>query len=998
MAYEADKVVVSLVADNAQFDQASKKSADTFAAATGQISKSASTAEVVLDNLKRKMADALSAGDTTKANALNAQIAKLEGALGAVTQATGNSRIAMMEWQHIGRGMADQFASGAPLAQVFAQHIGMIGQATALSAGSAGKAEGAFAKFASFLGTGWGIAATFALVGIIKLIQAHKEEGDALQDALDKLKKHAEATKISEEADRIWANSLDGLIERQKKLNDELGKRLQTQSAVDRSELQSAQTDRDRAQEELRKAEERLAKLQERLRKESPVKSADPNAPGAPAKLAQDVREAQQKVDDLQQALSNASSRVARGYSVLAEAQAELTSKAADFTAVMKNNIAALIDGNPALTGFSKSLYSATGALEKAMNDAASAGVDFDYLGHKVDDLYKRLSLGKIGPATYASEVRKLAKSLEDAADAAKKLAQQDPVKLFKQSVIGAEGTGPNRLGSSAAGFGQFMPSTWLSYFNRLFPDKADLSEAAKLAYRNVRSVAEAVIDKATDDYVTVIKKAGQDVTAANLYAVHLLGSKDAAKFFAASAGTPTSSFLSAAVLRGNPFLQGTKSEAAAAIAKRIGDSSGAVSQAAVAMRELEQKQLASNLDFAKRSDELDAKIIAAKSDQVQDEIARADIAEQRIRAEQATLDAQIEADAAAKKAAGLDAATVEAQAKILHEKVAQLTGEKIATVELQRQAELAKRAHDIADQRYEFDIADLKASEQLATSQEQRRRIELELIDLKYQQKVEDLEYLKLQALRNNKLDEANRIQAQIDHAPYEKAAEVVGVELSTMAPWQQFLKEIPQDAQAANEALQSIAVNGIHSIVDGLGQAGAAWIKMGGLAGQVIREIISKIITLILYQQIARLFGSGMPTNPFGGNPIVDLGPDISLAPSGGPNITFAPPGLAGGGTGIIGGRGGTDNNLLSLNGQPIAWVSKGEKLSISNDRAASPWASSQAMVIVGVQANDFFEGKILQVTGPVIAQASTSAAQGGAALARDNLARKSLHRLEY
>jgi hypothetical protein len=50
---------------------------------------------------------------------------------------------------------------------------------------------------------------------------------------------------LSEEADRIWANTLDALIDRQHKLNEELGKRLQVQSLTDQSDLVAAQHDRD---------------------------------------------------------------------------------------------------------------------------------------------------------------------------------------------------------------------------------------------------------------------------------------------------------------------------------------------------------------------------------------------------------------------------------------------------------------------------------------------------------------------------------------------------------------------------------------------------------------------------------------------------------------------------------------------------------------------------------------------------------------------------------
>ncbi|MGJ0508935.1 MAG: hypothetical protein ACR652_17765 [Methylocystis sp.] len=967
MAVEADKVVVSLIADNAQFDAANKASAQQF---------------------QQIMRAIQSAGKGAEAG-----VAQFSSALKENRLEFNQSRVAMMEWQHIGRGFADQLAAGAPLTQAFAQHIGMIGQAMSLSAQNAGETQSVFAKFAGFLGTGWGIAATFALVGIIKLIQAHKSEGDALEEALDKLKKHAEATRTSEEADRIWANTLDGLIDRQKKLNDELGKRLQTQSAVDRQELSGAEADRDRLQNELNTAEQQLAKAKEQL---EAAKAAAPNIKGgqiAVQSATGAVEAAQKEVTRITQALDEAQGRVARSMAILGEAQGDLTSKANDFGQQMKNNVAALISADPALASFARSLYGAGDALGKSMQEAASANVNFDDVAHKVDDLYKRLSEGKISVSAYTAELKKMAAALHDSAEAAKKLAAQDPVKTFKAAVIGAEGTGPNRLGSSAAGFGQFMPGTWLSYFNQLFPDKAALSDASKLAYRNVRSVAEAVIDKATDDYVKVIQKAGQGVTAANLYAVHVLGSRDAAKFFAAAPGAQTSSFLSAAVLKGNPFLQGTKAEAAAALAKRIGDSSGAVSGAAAAMQELANKQLQSDADFLKKSLDLDAKIIAAKDDQVHDELARADIAEDRVRAEQATMDAAIDADAQAKKLAGLDAKTVDTQAATLKEKNAQLASEKIATIELQKQAEIAKRAHDAADQRYEFELADLKGTEQLATSQAQRRQIELELLDLKYQQKVEDLEYLKMTQERNKDFAAARLTQQQIDHLPYEKGAEAVGIEMSTMGPWQDFLRQIPKDARAANEAVQGFAVDGVRSLVDGLGQASVAWIKMGGLAGQVIKTLISKIITLILYQQIARLFGSSMLPNlgvdaPLGG---FGTAPSISL-----PDL----PTFAGGGAGIIGGFGGVDNNMLSLNGQPVAWVSRGEKLSISpsNDRAATGYGAAQGLVLVQIAASPYFDGRVLQVAGPVIAQAATGATQGGATLARDNLARKSLHRLDY
>jgi hypothetical protein len=77
----------------------------------------------------------------------------------------------------------------------------------------------------------------------------------------------------------------------------------------------------------------------------------------------------------------------------------------------------------------------------------------------------------------------------------------------------------------------------------------------------------------------------------------------------------------------------------------------------------------------------------------------------------------------------------------------------------------------------------------------------------------------------------------------------------------------------------------------------------------------------------------------------------------------------------------------------------VSGDEQLSVipSNARAASAFGGSGVRVVIGVQANDFFEGKVMSITGPAIAQSSAAAANGGAVISRRNLSREAQHRLE-
>jgi hypothetical protein len=156
-----------------------------------------------------------------------------EKAHGRLTASVGNSRIAMLEFQHIARGTADQIAAGAPLTQVLAQHMGMLGQAVTLAGGS-------FGKVGAFLGGPWGLALTVAAAGVATLIMRHKEETDTVEAVLQKRMKMHEQTLLNKQADEAWAHTLDGLIEGLQKTNDELGKRLKLQPVVDEQSLQQA--------------------------------------------------------------------------------------------------------------------------------------------------------------------------------------------------------------------------------------------------------------------------------------------------------------------------------------------------------------------------------------------------------------------------------------------------------------------------------------------------------------------------------------------------------------------------------------------------------------------------------------------------------------------------------------------------------------------------------------------------------------------------------------
>jgi hypothetical protein len=95
--------------------------------------------------------------------------------------------------------------------------MGMLSQAVSLAGGT-------FGRFAEFLGGPWGIALTLATVLLAKFAMDHREAGDAVEDATEKLRKHAQQIDINEQAQRVFDRTVEGSIAAMKKLTDEIDK------------------------------------------------------------------------------------------------------------------------------------------------------------------------------------------------------------------------------------------------------------------------------------------------------------------------------------------------------------------------------------------------------------------------------------------------------------------------------------------------------------------------------------------------------------------------------------------------------------------------------------------------------------------------------------------------------------------------------------------------------------------------------------------------------
>jgi len=158
-----------------------------------------------------------------------------------------------------------QVVSGQSVATAFAQQIG---QASFALQGMGGKLAGV----AAFLTTPWGIAATIGVTVLAPLVAKLLEGNNALDHAVDKLKKDAEQTRITARAHDIFSKSIEGQIDAQRKLNDELSRGLQTQQQIEQGKLGEARKSLDEqtrsrpaAVKELQAAEKRLAEIKQQI-------------------------------------------------------------------------------------------------------------------------------------------------------------------------------------------------------------------------------------------------------------------------------------------------------------------------------------------------------------------------------------------------------------------------------------------------------------------------------------------------------------------------------------------------------------------------------------------------------------------------------------------------------------------------------------------------------------------------------------------------------------
>lgn len=768
------------------------------------------------------------------ARVVNQSSGQMNNALGTTVQAHARlnnafnqSRLAQMELSHVVTASVDAYAAGFSPIRILTLEMGRLAEAATFLGGGG---TGVLAKLGSFMSGPWGIAMLLGVSVLSQLIGKMGESATSIESLVQKMREHAKQAEQSRIADQEWANTIDGLIDRNMKLIDTLKQRLKAQEDVSLEELQGAQRDQATAQKAVADAQKRVDNLKAQQRAEAAnpplssivagavVHGSDPAA----AALARQLAQAEQDLATAKQGLATAKAAITQGTIAVGEEEGKA---AADLSAAVdlwsKRYISALHGieqaKQGALAGSSGVLTDSFETLKKAMSDAAGQGLTSQF--YNARNAAKNLGneLAQTGDvAKYAAGIRALAASLEAAAEAAKN-AKKGAGEFGKQ-------IGFDEAASIAKGAGLTVTSGFRSE-----------AKQAEL-YRTVRTANNPVARPGTSAHEGVNGKWALDIA------------------FAPG--------LTAQSLR---KLYGDQGVQLSAVYKESGHFhiEGSRSQAAAAERAADRATVSGDRQqsaFDQAQDNLDRELLQAQASVVSDYNQRADLAEQQVTADTKKLQDSIAGQLQLGKDTDYQQGITEKQAEILSAKAQELDAAKKNAIEMQRQLQSLDSKQANQDQQYGFELDGLKFAEEMAKSTDAKRRLQLEILDIQYQEKEADLQILLAKQKLAGLADDAARTQAEINNLPIDKARDVSRVEQGTMDPLQRYFSDLPHDADQVKNALQSIEVDGIQGLAGALAQAGKGWGAMRDAAISALQDIASKLIELGIERMIFSLFGNAV------------------------------------------------------------------------------------------------------------------------------------------
>lgn len=259
-----------------------------------------------------------------------------------------------------------------------------------------------------------------------------------------------------------------------------------------------------------------------------------------------------------------------------------------------------------------------------------------------------------------------------------------------------------------------------------------------------------------------------------------------------------------------------------------------------------------------------------------------------------------------------------------------------------------------------------------MARTAEERRKLQLELLDNEI-----EMQRATLQAVlaRHDTTEVEKKIaQAKLDQLEREKGQAAAQIDRQNAAPLAQYLDGIPRTAAEINESLQNVAADGLAQLNDGLAQAAIGTKSLGDVFSNVTNQIVADILRIVIQQQLIKPLASLLGGGSGGGFDPLNLG-SLGLGGSsrGGGDWLSGVGGNSGGGGGLfksigrlfgfanggsfqIGGKGGIDQNVLSINGIPRAMVSASEIVNITPGSDRQRGGGVTIIKVVGEEGSAF------------------------------------------
>ncbi|OQW44355.1 MAG: hypothetical protein A4S16_03445 [Proteobacteria bacterium SG_bin6] len=388
--------------------------------------------------------------------------------------------------------------------------------------------------------------------------------------------------------------------------------------------------------------------------------------------------------------------------------------------------------------------------------------------------------------------------------------------------------------------------------------------------------------------------------------------------------------------------------EKAAAQSKRDGAKASreAARDAKAAAREREQA--ARNAARAERElIGLRSELLGAQSNLTSDRALQDDFARQRINLDRAgRLD-----DAEERRRRG---ELTEAEFKERRELIGKLADAQLAYIDRTAAIRDAADQLELARGRSDAQREILDAENALSATADQRRKIELQLLDLAIEERRQAAQRVIDLAKRGLASDQERQLaQITLDSLPRIRELGQRRINQDNASPGERYRTELRNSLGDINSRIEAIEVRGLQTLEDSLVESTKAALGLKGALGDIVGELIRigiqrSIIGPLadglfgpaggggggglfgsLIGGVSRLFGGGRGGGGGGlGNAVGSILGAVGL-----PRL----PGFATGGSMVLGGVPGIDRNTLSLNGAPIARVSRGETLAVSPNLGA-------------------------------------------------------------